>query len=171
MQPRACGQSLYWSVSGLYDIFRMSSHAGSSSIWASRMRASWSKAWSVAFGVDMFVDGTMITASNQAKTLAPWHERCLLELAIKSLGVVCLLNRWTMGCRGCLRTCASSAVQSHILLTQLMGGCGGVTARAQSWSIRSVRDKLCTPQFIVGEHGRLGKLNHRSGAVVDVDAV
>ena len=71
VQPRACGQSLYWSVSGLHDIFRMSSHAGSSSAWASRMRASWSKAWRVAFGTDMFVDGTMITGRSQTKTLSP----------------------------------------------------------------------------------------------------
>ena len=99
VQPRTCGQSLYWSVSGLYDIFRMSSHAGSSSIWASRMRPSWSKAWRVAFGADMYVDGTMITGRNQEKTLAPWNERCLLEPSISTLGLISVLDRWTLGDR------------------------------------------------------------------------
>ena len=147
VQPRACGQSLYWSVSGLYDIFRMSSHAGSSSIWASRMRASWSNAWRVAFCVDMYVAGTMITGRNQEKTSAPWHERCLSEPSISTLGLISVLHRWTIGGRRCLKKCDRSAELSYALLAQLISACDGETETAQSWSIRIVFDKDWSPPW------------------------
>ena len=103
VQPRACGQSLYWAAGGLYDIFRLSSFGGSSSTWDSRKRTTWSKAWRVAFGDEMFVDGAMITGRNQEKTSAPWHERCLLEPSIGTLGLISVLHRWAIGGRSCLK--------------------------------------------------------------------